>query len=220
MMTYSGRCSKGEPMDHLLIEKYLNFTNGTFIEVGANDGITQSNTKLLEEKYGWKGILIEPSIHSFEKIEINRNCKNTYNCALVDFKYKDNTILGDFNGDLMSSIDGKRKDSNHLFQVSCRTLQSILDETNIRHVDFFSLDVEGYELNILNGIDFSKTSFSYILIEVYTVDLENIKCFLKTHGFEMIENISGYNKETNPGWDGTHNDYLFKFGSSSPEINK
>lgn len=210
MTSYSGHRSRGDPIDLYLIQKYLTFPNGTFIEVGANDGITQSNTKLLEEKYGWNGILIEPSGQSFEKIKINRKCTHIYNCALTDFKYKYDIISGDFNGDLMSSIDGKRKDSKQLCTVQCRTLQSILDETHIRHVDFFSLDVEGYELNILNGIDFSKTSFSYILIEVYTSDLENIKCFLKTHGYEMVENISGYNKETNPGWDGTHNDYLFK----------
>jgi len=47
--------------------KYLNFNNGFFIEAGANDGVNQSNTLMYEQKYGWSGLLIEPSFIKYEE---------------------------------------------------------------------------------------------------------------------------------------------------------
>lgn len=55
----------------LKLRKYISYDNGIFLEVGANDGIRQSNTYIYEKEYGWKGILIEPSIW-FNKLKDNR----------------------------------------------------------------------------------------------------------------------------------------------------
>src|SRR5258708_39074986 len=41
------------------LAQYFSFRNGTFIEAGANDGITQSNTYWFERFRGWRGVLIE-----------------------------------------------------------------------------------------------------------------------------------------------------------------
>ena len=57
-------------MDHDL-EKHLKTTKGFFVDVGANDGITQSNTKRLEIFKKWQGILIELS-----PIQFNNCCKS------------------------------------------------------------------------------------------------------------------------------------------------
>ncbi len=59
-ITYSAHDHKGVPLDLKLVE-IMGFDNGIFVEVGAYDGLRSSNTKLLEECYGWTGILIEPS---------------------------------------------------------------------------------------------------------------------------------------------------------------
>jgi hypothetical protein len=95
-------------------------------------------------------------------------------------------------------------------KVKIRSLQSILDECGISHINLFSLDTEGYELNILKGIDFSRTTFDYLLIEIYTHQYDEIVSFLLQKGFELVTCLSNYNKVSNPGWDGAHNDYLFK----------
>jgi FkbM family methyltransferase len=50
-------------------------------------------------------------------------------------------------------------------QVPARTLTSILDECQVNEIDFFSLDVEGFELNVLKGLDFNKYRPKYMLIE-------------------------------------------------------
>ena len=46
------------------MQKYLNYNNGFFIEIGANDGIEQSNTFFRKRKK-LKGILIEPILHKY-----------------------------------------------------------------------------------------------------------------------------------------------------------
>ncbi|MCJ8281793.1 MAG: FkbM family methyltransferase [Rivularia sp. ALOHA_DT_140] len=50
-------------------------------------------------------------------------------------------------------------------KVRARTLTSILDEANVKKIDFFSLDVEGFELNALKGLDFNKYQPEFMLIE-------------------------------------------------------
>ena len=75
------------------IEKFLNFQNGFFVELGAHDGVTQSNTFYFEKNKNWRGILIEPTPHVFKKCEKFRSNKNHFfNCACVSFNFKDEFI--------------------------------------------------------------------------------------------------------------------------------
>ena len=56
---------------------------------------------------------------------------------------------------LTSSIMGNRNkrwnNYNPLINVQAKTLNTILEEENITHIDFISLDIEGYELEVLQG---------------------------------------------------------------------
>ncbi|MCH9613374.1 MAG: hypothetical protein SP1CHLAM54_03730 [Chlamydiia bacterium] len=208
-LSYAGCDSKGVPLDHKLLD-YIRDQNGVYIEVGANDGVIFSNTKLLEELYGWTGILVEPSECLFTALCQNRPSSHCFNCALGPHEMDNTFVMGDFDGGLMSSVGGERCHKPANQKVLMRSLQSILDETAINHVDFFSLDVEGYELDVLKGIDFDKTTFDWLLIEVYVSELNELVSFLDQRGYECIENFTNFNLVDNPGWDGTHNDYLFK----------
>ena len=207
-ISYSMTDSQGVPLDHMLAE-IMNYNNGTFIEVGANDGIRQSNTKFFEEYYNWTGILIEPSKNLFSQLCKNRPHSRCFECALGSFSEHNSYALGDFDGDLKSSLTG-RTGKPGTQKVLIRSLQSILDECEVSHINFFSLDTEGYELNILRGIDFSRTSFDYLLIEIYKHQYDDIISFLSGNGYDMIKCLTNYNPLSNPHWDGTHNDYLFK----------
>lgn len=206
---YSSPDSCGVPMDEKLL-RLFNFEGGVFIEAGANNGIAQSNTKLLEEKLGWKGILVEPSPSLYPALCANRPGSLCFSCALGSFEEEGSFAKGDFDGHLMGSLEGARLNRNPTETIPIRSIQSLLDEAFIRHVHLFSLDTEGHELQILKGIDFSKTTFDYFLIEIYQRQFNGIVSFLSENGYELIECFSNYSFETNPGWDGTHNDYLFK----------
>lgn len=211
-ITYSAPDSQGTPLDHQLVE-IMNIENGIFIEVGAYNGIWCSNTKLLEERYGWKGILIEPCEKVYPTLCKNRPLAQCFNCALGSFAENNTYAYGDFQDSPMASFTGRCSNKPKDTKVLIRSLQSILDECNVTHINFFSLDTEGYELNILKGIDFDKTTFDFILIEIYTTQYDEIISLLKEKGYELERCLSNYNKKANPDWDGTHNDYLFKRSS-------
>jgi hypothetical protein len=70
-----------------------------------------------------------------------------------------------------------------------RTMQSILDESNIHNIDLFSLDVEGHELNVLKSIDFSKNTINVILIEMLNnnSELEQIRNLLKEQNYRFYD---------------------------------
>lgn len=206
--SYSSTDCNQIPLDHTLVN-IIDIKNGTFIEVGAFDGILQSNTKLLEKYYGWKGILIEPSANLFKKLCKNRPHSICFQCALGSFEENETYLYGDFDNGPMSSLTNRLERSQKSL-VFLRSLQSILDECRLEHINFFSLDTEGYELNILKGIDFTKTTFDYLLIEIYVDQYTDIVSFLTSKGYDLVTCLSNYNRISNPGWDGTHNDYLFK----------
>jgi len=111
----------------------------------------------------------------------------------------------------MGSIDGIRQmgfdDSS--IEISVTTLEKILDEINVKNIDLLSLDVEGYELEVLKGLNLNKYRPIYLLIEIYIDKFNEIVKYLSLNNYKLISNFSNYNKVDNPGWDGTHNDFLF-----------
>ncbi len=210
-MNYSA-CDNKKVSFEKKLDDIFNFkTNGFFIELGANDGFNSSNTYFFEKYREWKGILIEPSIKGYEKCKINRPNSLCLNYACVSNDYTDEFIYGDFDDNhAMGSIYGKRLNRNNLIKVKAITLENILDSyTENQKIDFLSLDTEGYELNILKGLNLHKYRPHYMLIEIYNYDYDKLTEFLKEKHYRLHSNFSNYNFIDNKGWDGTHNDFLF-----------
>ena len=195
------------------LEKYLNFSNGFFIELGAHDGITQSNTYYYEKNKNWRGVLIEPTPKLFKMCKKNRSNQNSYFCnACVSFDYDKDDVKLIFSNLKTTSIDLTTDEfrKNHLrepelnffekqkhYFAKAKTLNSILiDSKAPKVINFFSLDVEGAEFEVLNGIDFNKFIFRYIIIE--TDQFEKLKIFLNTKKYRFIEKFNS-------------NDFLFKY---------
>jgi len=198
------------------LEPYVNYDYGFFVELGANDGISQSNSLYFELKRNWQGILIEPSPHNFLRCRENRSSRNKFFCnACVGFDYKEKYVDIRY-ANLMSvseSLDLDIEDKNahvesgrkflsdnedvFLFGAVAETLNTILQKSKApAEIDFLSLDVEGAELEVLKGIDFDQYSFKYMLIEVR--DLNRMKVFLKKNGYALEEQFSPH-------------DFLFKY---------
>lgn len=202
---------KKKPITKRILEYIQNIENGFYIEAGAYDGLLQSNTKFLEEEYNWTGMLIEPSPNIFKELNKNRPNNLNINKCLVNPWYSFKTIKGSFDNGPMSSVNNIRKLENvKLIDVPCDTLENILDYYEIKKIDFMTIDTEGYELEVLQGLNLLKYRPLYILIEVYETQKEILFQYLEDMNYIFLENITNYNILDNPGWDGTHNDYLFK----------
>lgn len=182
--------------DEILFEKYLNYKNGIFIELGAMDGIQYSNTYFFESELGWSGILIEPS-HEFNNLIRNRPKSYCYNVAISEkngnVEFIGDGALGGIKESMSEGhIHGWGINKNSYKIVKSRTLKSILNEVskinqNFNRVDFFSLDVEGGELEVLKSYDWSIPTY-IILIEMTKYDLDkNQKCreVMSMNGFEF-----------------------------------
>ena len=73
--------------------KHVGYKNGYFVELGTNDGISQSNTLFLEKYLGWHGVLVEPEKNNFLKCLNNRSIHNRiFCCACVSFNYRDEFV--------------------------------------------------------------------------------------------------------------------------------
>lgn len=207
---YSMTDSKGVPLETKLDVLFKFKTNGFYIELGGFDGLTQSNTAFFEFNRNWSGILIEPSINAFEKCRTNRPNSIVLNYCCVSNEYNDKKIKGDFDSSIMSSVNGVRLDSNILTEVDAITLNNILDQhCNGKEITFLSLDTEGYELFILQGLNLNKYRPKFMLIEIYNKDYNAIQEHLNQNNYKLHSNFTNYNNIDNPIWDGTHNDYLF-----------
>ncbi len=181
--------SKSQLGQDIFVSAYSNKDNKNFfVEFGATDGITNSNTYMLEKELNWNGILIEPAKIWHEELIINRNCLIDKRCIFtksgekmefltvnsnkngpVIYNGKDPEpglsslkIYAD-NGDWASKvrIENSKKDI-----VETVTLNDLLDFYNApQEINYLSIDSEGSELDILKNFDFSKRRIKIISVE-------------------------------------------------------
>ena len=158
------------------LDAILDQDGGFFVEAGANDGFTQSNTYWLERFRGWSGLLVEPMPDLAELARQERPGATVAQCALGAADM--GTVRMKF-GDLMSIVDGAKAESWPSFgtalgwrdpyelDVPARSLSSLLDEADAPEVDLLSLDVEGFEAQALSGLDLDRHAPRFILVEIH-----------------------------------------------------
>ena len=96
-------------------------------------------------------------------------------------------------------IDSIKTENSNIKSVNSTTLTKILDEVSApKLIDFFSLDVEGFESQVIKGINFDKYNFKYFLIETRDDEIIN---FLLNKNYVFLKKIS-------------HHDLLFKYNEN------
>jgi FkbM family methyltransferase len=182
--------------DSFVNNYFNNKTNGYFVEVGAFDGKTFSNTFLLE-KNGWKGICIEPNPFCYDDIHKNRSCIIDNNCIsdgnhTIEFLASSICSSGINNENIVKLV--KRNFERNLYNkkeakkliIKTKTLTQILNNYNSPiDIDYISIDVEGHELSVLKGIDYNKYKIKLISVEMNS---NKIIEYLKTN-FNFVKKI-------------------------------
>ena len=145
---------------------YRNFINkiapdGIFVELGAMNGVTYSNTKFFEDALQFSGTLIEPT-DQYHNLVVNRpNCK-CHNVA-VNRKTELVKFLGNYaTAGLVDTMSTKFRnywhsgatEANEYF-VNGEPMCDILKKSGVEYIDFISIDVEGGEQVVLETMDFS-----------------------------------------------------------------
>jgi FkbM family methyltransferase len=183
--------------DLAVLKAFKDKTNGFFIEIGASDGMELSNTYLLETKYNWKGICVEPIPRRFELL-----CKNRPNSWCSDravFNESNKTVIFNIANDcdLLSGIsecidchNTCAKFNKTQITVQTITFNDLLEQFNApSFVEYLSLDTEGSELEILKSVDFQKYTFGIIDVEHNFVEPRRTKIreLLTSNGYEYIK---------------------------------
>jgi FkbM family methyltransferase len=192
-MTYYSQFEQDKTVHQMFFQ---NTFNGYFVDIGAHDGTTFSNSKFFEE-LGWDGVCIEPNPKIFNTLQSTRKCK----CVKKAISDKVGTaqffqILGEAN--MLSGLTEEfnqrgienihhniQNDEFDYIDVELDLFDNIVDNTII---DFLSLDTEGNELKILQTIDFNKYNIKVITVENNDYDDKFLK-FLTPKNYHFVTRL-------------------------------
>ena len=160
--------------------------NGVFIEFGAYDGVTFSNTYLLEKHFGWKGVLIDPIPAHFESMNHNREC-TTIHGAITPEKHK-SILIEELPASDLSRFVNKYKLFKKVHKVKALTLKEVIDQNlSTSEIDFLSIDVEGNDYDILKSIDLNQYKFKTICVEHnFREGSSELINYMANYGYEIV----------------------------------
>ena len=212
---------RGQDDQPLYAEKILKKHNiwdpvkpGFYIEAGAAGGELYSNTLYFEMKYNWTGLLVEPSPIWWKELKSkNRNawilphCLSTekkvhlidfysFSEDFVDFAFMSRT---DMDHDFYENFKANHPNALNKLKVQCFPLQAVLKAIELPKVQYFSLDIEGAEYDVLKTIDFNVVDLSVFSIEIEddndnvmrlnSGSNEDLHKYLKQNGYNYIDRV-------------------------------
>jgi FkbM family methyltransferase len=165
---------------------------GYFVEIGVGDGISLSNTAMLEQRYGWTGILAEPNPNFHAAISSNR-------LAILDKRavFSRSGDKLDFRCDKIGELSGivdthartKQQLGDEVIPVETVSLNDLLDQHRAPAViDYMSIDTEGSELDIITPLDFARHRPMILTIE-HNGDADKVvklKSLLEPKGYRHV----------------------------------
>jgi FkbM family methyltransferase len=186
------KMSNSQLEQDLLVVTLTNAARGYFVEFGATDGISGSNTYLLEKSYGWEGICAEPARVYRQPLQKNRNCDLDFRCiSNVSNKFEpfsESGYLSTISRFESTDLKFPNRQISDRYLVETVTLNELLKEHNApQKIDFISIDTEGSELEILQAFSFDDYEISIFCIEHnYSQNEAKIDNLLSTHGYQRI----------------------------------
>jgi FkbM family methyltransferase len=186
-------------LENKILEIFQSKKNGYFVDIGAYDGLSISNTKILED-LGWSGICIEPHPNVFKSLIENRTCE-CINCAIwnEDTKIKFLSLSGytEMLSGILDSYDTRHYNRviselnthggySEIIEIDAKKFETIIEQTEI---DFLSIDTEGSELQILEQINFDRYHINIVCIE-NNFHEDKFNNFFLQKGYKLYTNVN------------------------------
>jgi len=178
---------------------FKGYKNGFYVDVGSHDGITINNTLYFEKNHNWTGINFEPIKNVFDKLVINRPNNINLNCAVCNNDGETDFLCNTGYTEMISGIkdnfdirhfhrlereNREMGSTTEVIKVKTKKLETILDESNIKHINYLSIDVEGAEFEVIKSINFDKVFIDVIGFENNYNDISvPIVAYLQNKGF-------------------------------------
>lgn len=196
---YSKRSYSQEGED-IIIENFLDYkTNGFYVDIGAHHPFRFSNTYLFYKK-GWRGINVDATPGSMNLFKIFRPKDTNVEVAVsnnnqpLNYYLFDEPALNSFSKDLS---DERVKNTKYKIKEMLKIKPNKLFEILYKHlpksqkIDFMSIDVEGFEYEVLRSNDWNKYRPNYLIIEILSKKIEGINKdkiyqFLKKENYSII----------------------------------
>ncbi|XP_068220140.1 protein Star-like [Palaemon carinicauda] len=156
---------------------------GFFVEAGALDGEYLSNTLYFERELGWRGVLIEPHPEAYQNLLQKHRNAYAMNVALSTSSQATEVPF---------VLANKYHELSHIgkegIKVKGIPLYSILLALNVKIVDLLSLDIEAFEVKILQTIPWDKVKFRLMCIEIAHIPegLNYLKKYLAEKGYKFL----------------------------------
>lgn len=186
--------------DIFLLHRLLEITKGgpgTFVEIGALNGISFSNTLMLERCFNWTGLLIEAEPLNAEALmQSNRTARKVHSAVCKANKSPSTLRITTGNGNVAHIVEESSKPQPNTVEVPCATLSQLMREAGIYCADFLSLDVEGAELLVLQTVNASIFKLVMVEEELLVSNANNIQAvrniltesgLVEAHGMERVE---------------------------------
>jgi len=181
---------------------FKNKKNGVFVDIGAHNGVSLSNTYFFEKELDWTGLCVEPNPKIFHELCNNRSSININGCAWICNEKKIFRLIEGYSemlSGLVETYDSRHVDRIHRecieknskyvdVNIDCYEINSLLSENGLFKVDLLSIDTEGSELKILESIDYDIFKIDVIIVENNYKDL-SLQNFLLSKGYYLYDKI-------------------------------
>jgi len=193
-------------IDMLADEFFKKKMSGFYVDVGCHQPLLNNNTYRLYKR-GWRGINIDLDYNTIDMFNFFRN-KDLNIQAAISNKVEEKNLYFFHN---RSPVNTLSKDSGskakEIRKIQTTTLNKIINASKYRgnEIDFISIDVEGFELNVLEGLDFEKYKPKLVILELidpnikefYQQKLSNIlnseiNKFMENKKYKLVNWIHDY----------------------------
>lgn len=195
--TFSHRLSRAilKTPQAAFIDEYLQGKKGGFfIEAGAFDGERSSNTLFFETSMGWTGLLVEADPFFYAQLLGKNRRAWSINACLSTSNMPSRLAFTGHNGGQGKVKPEEKKEkismtSTRDLVVPCFPLHTLLLAIHVTHVDFFSLDVEGVELSILNSTPFHLLNIKTLAVEYAHINKSECQRLMQQKGYKVEKDI-------------------------------